>query len=150
MSDVFPASSIVPAKGYIRAKEIARAQDLKCAERITQLSGDIDADIIWSWYTDLYTARQQLLEIAAIPGIVAFAIEQEDDPTIDLPAAFNAMLSAIEAAATWIYQALPRDGAGYVLIHTTTTTGVLLPRMFAPAATAPLIPLLQAICDSID
>lgn len=146
----FPASSIVPAKGYIRAKEIARTVDLKCAERIDLLAADIDADSIWSWYTDLYTVRAALLEIAAIPNIAAYATEQEDDPTLDIVAEFNAMVAAIEAAATWIYQALPRDANGYVLIHKTTTAGELVPRVFAPAATAPLVPLLQAIVDAID
>jgi hypothetical protein len=145
----FPAASIVPAKGYIRAKEIAYHLDLKCAEAIAKLSEPIAADIVWSWYQELYTKNQVLQEIAAIPGIVAYAEAQEDDPTLDIAAEFQTMMSAITAAGEWMYSAFPRDADGYVLIYKTTPDGQLVPRTFSTTATAPLIPLLQAVADSI-
>lgn len=148
----FPASNIVPAKGYLRAKEIAYTIDLKSAERIGSLASNVTADDLWSWFTDIVTVKASLEEIAAIPNIAAFAVEQEDNPELDeaaIVAGFNRMLAALTAAGSWIYNSLPRDVNGYLLVYTTTPIGELVPRTFTPAQTAPLIPLLQEICDSI-
>jgi hypothetical protein len=152
MSDIFPASNIVPAKGYLRAKEIAYTIDLKSDERIGLLASNVTADDLWSWFTDIVTVKALLEEIAAIPNIAIFAAEQEDNPLLDeaaIVAGFNRMLAALVAAGTWIYTALPRDANGYLLVYTTTPLGEMLPRTFTPAQTAPLIPLLQEICNSI-
>jgi hypothetical protein len=145
----FPASSIVPTKEYVRAKEIAHTLDQKMPDWISQLSVDVDADTIWMWFRELYTDDQAFAQIASVPGIVDYAIAQESDPTLDIIAEFSAMRSAVQAAGTWIYQKLPRDANGYVLIYKTTAAAEMVPRVFAPSDTVDLIPLLQAIDNAI-
>ena len=141
----FPASTVVPANGYVRAKEIAYTLDRKVQEWVGMLSANVTADDVWSWYRELYSSYQALLAIGAIPGIAEYAIAQEADTELDIVAEFNAMLAAISAAYSWIYVALPRDVDGWLLTHKSTVVGELTPRVFVPAESAPLIPLLQAV-----
>ena len=141
----FPASTVVPAFGYITAKQRAHALDLKVQEWIGLLAAPVDFDTIWSWYGELYACDQYFAEVAAIDGIREFAIEQETNLDLDIVAEFQAMRAAIQAAGGWIYNAIPRDANGYALVYKTSAAHELLPRSFATAGTAPLIPLLQAV-----
>ena len=141
----FPASTIVPAFGYVTAKQRARALDLKVQEWIGLLAGEVTFDQIWSWYGELYATYVYFGEVAAIDGIGAFAIAQEDDDTLDIVAEFQAMRAAIQTAATWIYNTIPRDASGYALVYKTTSAHELTARVFGTTGTAPLIPLLQAV-----
>jgi len=146
----FLASNQIPADAYQKAKRTAIKIDDKCAEWIGLLASDINADQIWAWYREVKWAYDTLGECAAVPGIAAYAIEQEGDPTYDVAAEFATMRGAIFDAASWVYNAIPRDVNGYTLTHTTTVLGERVPRVFPPAQTAPLIPLLEAVQIAID
>lgn len=145
----FPASNIIPSDAYSEAKRIAiRIKDMADLW-IDKLSGNVDADEVWTLYRDAWYSYTRLQEIAAVPGIAEYAIAQESDLNLDVVAEFLAMVSALYAAAGWIYTAIPRDPNGYTLTHTTTVDGTRVPASWPPVATAPLIPLLQAVSASI-
>ena len=145
----FLASTQIPADAYAEAKRIANTLDAKCGEWIGFLAEDVDADQVWILYRELKHTLDRLDAIAAVPGIVEYAQAQEDVLDYDVAAEFGAMTTAITNAGTWTYNAIPRDGNGYTLTHTTTTLGERIPRIFTPSQTAPLVPLLQAIVDAI-
>ena len=147
----FPASNIIPSDAYSEAKRIALAIKAMADLWIVKLTGNVDADEVWSLYREAWYSYTRLQEIAAVPGIVEYAIAQESDPTLDVVAEFLAMLAAINAARSWIYTAIPRDPNGYTLTHTTMVDGTRVPAVWPPGAesTGPLIPLLQAVSASI-
>ena len=145
----FLASTQIPADAYAEAKRIANTLDAKCEEWIGFLASDVDADQVWSLYRELKHTLDRLNAIAAVTGIKEYAQAQEELPDYEVVVEFGVMTTAITNAGTWVYNAIPRDGSGYTLTHTTTTLGERIPRIFTPTQTAPLVPLLQAIVDAI-
>jgi hypothetical protein len=87
--------------------------------------------------------------VAATSGLPAYAQQQFDNAGIDLAAEFATLRAAVQAAGAHIKTALPKDGAGYLLLHTWSGNSIV-PRSFNQAATAALRTLLQAIVDAIE
>lgn len=143
------ASNQIPADAYAEFKRICVRIDGRCAEWLGLLSENVDADTVWMWYRELNWAWTRLTEIAAVPGIAQYAVEQEGDPTYDIAAEFGAMMTQLGAAKDWLYDAIPRDANGYILVYTTTPEGEMVPRVYTPADAAPFIPYLDAIAAAI-
>lgn len=143
------ASNQIPADAYADFKRLAVRIDQKCAEWLALLAADVDADQVWSWYRELYWAWTRLNEIAAVPGIVEYALEQEGNATYDVVAEFGAMMALLQSAYAWLYAAIPRDANGYTLTHTTTQLGERVPRVFTPVESAPFQPYLSALAAAI-
>lgn len=91
------------------------------------------------------TLNAQLTQYAAVPGLAAYAQAQINNPSFDVSGAFNAMQTALVAAATWIMQNFPfasfasANAQGFV-VYTTFTAGQL----------APLATLLTALSATIN
>jgi hypothetical protein len=143
------ASNQIPADAYTEFKRLCNRLDTKCAEWLTLLGANIDADQVWTWYRELYWAWTRLNEISAVPGIVEYAIIQEADPDYDVATEFVAMMGQLQTAHQWLYAAIPRDANGYTLTHTTTVEGERVARVFTPAQSAPFATYLQAIAAAI-
>lgn len=143
------ASNQIPADAYAEFKRICVRVDGRCAEWTALLAANVDADTVWGWYRELNWAWTRINEIAAVPGIVEYAVAQEGDPAYDIVTEFGAMMAQLGAAKDWLYAAIPRDVDGYSLTHKTTTDGEVIARVYTPAESAPFIPYLDAIANAI-
>lgn len=97
-----------------------------------------------------YVAALQTL--AAVPGIAAWAQQQENNPEYEIIPEFNAMITAMNAASTGIEAAFPKDANGTLLLSKLGAGGVIEDLTFTPQqiSTAGIPALLQAVVDSID
>ena len=104
-----------------------------------------------AWYRELYWYNLRFGEIAAVPGILDYAIIQEDDDTYDLAAEFGVLIAAIVAAYSYLYTTIPRDPNGYVLTHTLSVEGDLVPAVYTAAIpeVAAIGPYLTAIAAAL-
>ena len=73
-------------------------------------------------------------EVAAIPGIAAYAKDQYDDPGLDIVAEFTAMVSACSDLKDWIVANVPKSGSTW-LLETYDSDGNVTKLMFTPAQT---------------
>lgn len=145
----FRAGNIVASKGYTRAKEVATHVKAYVQRRIGNIQNGAGTDLLLSIYFDLYRAREELDGIRTVPGIAEYAKSQEDDSAYDVGAEFNAMISAIDAATSYIESALPTDGAGW-LLERKLSNGAHIHRQFTAAQLSTLAALLQDIDSSIE
>jgi hypothetical protein len=143
------AHNVVPADAYREFKLLCVRLDGQCAAWQTAMTGNITADDVWLWYRELYYYNVKFTEIALVPGIVEYATTQEDDPLYDIGVEFGALLTALVAAHTWLYAAIPRDVNGYTLTHTTTVEGDRVPAVYTTEQTAAFGPYLTAIAVAI-
>ena len=99
---------------------------------------------------ELKSSRISLIDSRDTPGILAYAREQFDDITIDLPTEFTAMLAALDAVITWIFDNFPVAASGHLQRFTLEADGTLTDRMFTATQTAGLRTQLQALFDAIE
>jgi hypothetical protein len=136
--------------GYDEAKSIAAELKRLCQDtKAATAAGPVSANVIRQLYDRLLSAKARFAIIAAIPGIGAYAQQQEGDPLYDVAAKFTAMTTEINDTINWIIGAIPTGTGGLVLLETWTTSGVSV-RTFTTAQTAGLRTELDALIATID
>lgn len=88
-----------------------QAQQIKAAS----LAGPTSASNVITYAGDLADNRDLISRLAATPGLSAYAQAQYNDGTLDITAAFNAMMTAVDATRSWVNTNFPKDGAGNLL-----------------------------------
>jgi len=68
-----------------------------------------------------------------VTGIVQYAQDQLNDPTLDVAAEFTAMVSAAEDLQDWIFTAFPTGAGGAILSQSMNSSGVLTSLTFTQA-----------------
>lgn len=114
-------------------------------------AGDVPARrILERIYAEMTNAQAQFTLAAAMSGIGQYAKDQKNSQGLDVVAEFNAVTTAVQAAADWVLNTFPQSG-GY-LQATTLEAGdaTVQQRQFSPAQTAGLRTALQGIVDAID
>lgn len=66
-------------------------------------------------FVNLRQYRASLVAAAASPGIAAYAQTAKQDATLDVVAAFNAVVAAIDAVTNWLRDNFPKAGTGELL-----------------------------------
>jgi hypothetical protein len=87
---------------------------------------------------------------AALPGMATYAQAQVGNATLDVAAAFNAMVSAIQAVGSWITTNTPKDGSGNLLVMQYGGSGALVYATFTSGQLAGLVTALNALVATID
>lgn len=137
------------ARTLIAADSLMAALKSRLQTRITQLAaGDTPSSTILAIYRELASDKVGLNTAKAVEGIAAYAQAQKSDGTLDVVVEFNAVVSAIDAALSWVAANFPANG-GYLLAQQLTATGTQ-DRQFTAAQTADLRIALQAIVDLIN
>jgi hypothetical protein len=144
----FRASNQLPQDGYETAKRLAISIKSYCSSKASQFANDTTADVIISVFQDLTRWREQLHSIRQIPGIVQYARDQEDDPSYNVAAEFNNMLTAIDSVIANVNATYPRDGSGYLLDRKISGSSYDF-RTFTPAQLSTLAALLTVVTNSI-
>jgi len=120
-------------RGNSAAKTIRSRTQSLLAE---SAAGDINREIILDYYHQVTQCINIWTEVKNVPGITDYARIQLDDPAIDVPAEFNAMIAAAQTLKAWIETNFPTE-SGAVLYQTlNTTTGRLNQMVFTPAQLA--------------
>lgn len=134
----FRASNVIPQKGYDDARLKADALKKYAGDlKALSLAGPVSANQVIDFYLNLIAADTTFAAVAAIPGMVAYARDQEDDPTYDVAAEFTAMRSQVQACRDWIIANFPTGAGSRILKDQLTTTGIVV-RTFATAELAGL------------
>ena len=128
-----------------------RAVDLKlfCQSLSSEL-GTIGASStrILAAFIYLRETRKQLAALSAAPGLAAYAQAQKNDASLDVVAAFNGMLSALDNATNWIAANFPKDGSGFLLARTLGADGPV-DRVFPVAQLGTFKAQIDAVVASI-
>jgi hypothetical protein len=73
------------------------------------------ADIVLNSMNGIKQARDQLAQIAATPGLAAYAKTEFNDNALNFVAELNAIVAACDACVSWVATNFPRDANGYLL-----------------------------------
>lgn len=146
----FLASNLIPQTAYQQAKQTALNLRTLAVEAITLTAGGSNADWLLGLLTRLLATQTALNQLAATPGIAAYAQEQEGNDQYDVASEFTAMLAALDDTADWLAAAMPKDGSGYLLLWTLdANTGNRIPRAFTGTQLASLGTKLQNIVNAV-
>lgn len=97
----------------------------------------------------LKDAKATFVQVAAVPGIAAYAQVKMDDPAFNIVTEFNAMTAQIDATRTWIVNNFPKS-SGYLLERSFDANGALVDRTFDTASLATFRTVLDALLATID
>lgn len=110
-----------------------------------------NGDVTGAWLVEiidqLQKYRQVLRDVAAVPGIAAYAAEQYGRVIVT---EFSSLISAIENVVQTTVAELDQDGSGHLLHETIAADGTRTPVMYDPAETAPIRASLAALVATID
>lgn len=95
-----------------------------------------------------YIARWN--EIAALPGMGAYARAQFSEPERDIAAEFTAMVAAAQGVIDWTVSAFPKDADGYLLRETFGTGTERHDRTFTPQQLGGFVAAMDALAATID
>lgn len=109
----------------------------------------LDATRLLVFLGFLADKADRLTALAAVPGLGAYAQSQLSNGTLDIAAEFTAMQAQITATRSWINANFPKDGNGNVLERKLDANGRIVTNTFAPAQTAGLVTVLDALTAAI-
>lgn len=145
----FRASTFVPALTLQVVKRNAWQARQQLVNLVSAMTTGASSEEVFAAQKVLVNLNTSLTEAAAVPGIVDYAVSQEDDVGYDVVAEFTAMNAAIDAAIATIISGFPKDGSNFLLSHTFAANGTLVARNFTPAQLASAVAAIQAVIDSI-
>ena len=113
-------------------------------------AGNISANAVISVLTHMTGSIAVFDLISAIPGLAAYAQNEENDGGYDVAAEFTAM--RIEAIGTrdWILTNFPTAASGEIIKDTLQSDGSITVRQFTPAETAGLQSALGLLISTIN
>ena len=109
----------------------------------------VDSDYILLILASLLAHKETLQDIAATPGLAAWAQGQENDPAYNITAEHVSFMALMTAAGNWITSNIPKDASGYLLVNKFDASGNISPRSFTTVQTANLVVALQAIASAV-
>lgn len=110
------------------------------------------SDVILFYCGNIADMRARMVAIAAMPGMVAYAQSQINNPSYDVTAEFITMRNAIDAVISWVITNFPKDVSGFLLAQTfkVDNSGRLSQRVFIASQTVGLRAALDALIAAID
>ncbi len=113
-------------------------------------AGNISANSVISVLTRMTGSIAVFDSVSSIPGLVAYAQNEENDGGYDVVAEFSAM--RIEAIGTrdWILTNFPTAASGEIIKDTLENDGSITVRQFTPAETAGLQSALGLLIATIN
>jgi glycine/serine hydroxymethyltransferase len=146
----FKATNLLPVIALQDAKRIAVQSKNYAAARASSWASGANADEIIDTLAVFKTNRDRLQEVAATPGIVQYARDQESDQAYDVVGEFNALVAAIDAFIAGVIAAIPTQNPdNYALLWVVENDGTTTARNFSGAQLASVITLLQAIDNAV-
>jgi len=128
----FPASNILLADAYKQVKGTMFQVNNYAQGRSDLFATDSEESTVLAAVDNLTALKGILQANASAPGMAEYARIQEDDPTLDLVAEYQAVITAIDAVLDYISANIPA------------------PRVFTIVALAPLKTLLDDLVLTIE
>ncbi len=141
----FRATNILPERGYERAKQTATGLRRFCNNLSSELAAGGNSKQILGVVDSLVSFKDNLNDVKSIPGMAAYAQEQENDGAYDVIAEFTALLSLIDAAILEVVNTFPTNGSGFLLAETINPNGTREPRIFTGAQLSGIRTVLDAV-----
>lgn len=141
------ATNTLPAEAYSKAKELARNAKQKAQNARARLGNGVNAEyLLFRLLPSLKQMHDELGGYASVPGITAYARDQEQDVGYDPVAEFQAFQAAITDAVNLLL-AFPQN-SGW-LSAVSFVGEVATWRTFTTAQLSALDSALQAIDDAV-
>lgn len=145
----FPASTDPLADALIDVRRTAESLKARCITARDQMASDsVSSNVILRLADVLRKAIDTFNGAAGVSGITDYARNQYDDPSLNIVAEFNAMLTACEGARDWIVTNFPQHN-GFLLAQSIAADGTVSQRMFTPTQTATFRTQLDNVIASI-
>ena len=124
----WPASKQTLANAFKEANDGAiRTKQFVTTIRDISAAGETPRKRVINLYLDLQRSITEWVIAKSLPGIVAYAREEFNDPTLDVATEFNAMQTSAETLRDWIYNNFPKDASsGAWLVTAYDTNGELI------------------------
>ena len=104
-----------------------------------------------SWLGAMASYRETMDQMAAVPGLAAYAQEQYSNGGLNIVTEYNAMAAAIDAARSWVATNFPKAAVTNELLERTfDANGRAVSKVFTALQLAALVPLLDTLTASID
>lgn len=151
----FPSSTgslpITLESGWEQARQIAATVKTQAQTLLAGSQGaGVPGNTILSYCAYLDFANTTLTQIAAVPGMAAYA-QAQIGTSLDVSSAFNTMLSAIVNTVNWLRTNFPKDGSGNLLYtQFASSGGQQVYTTFTSAQLSAFVPVLQALLATID
>ena len=145
----FIATQATQAQGLMAAMQQAVWLKQQAQNGVALLTGVASANQIFQLMDNIRAPLTIFNQVAAIPGIAAYAQAQFDDPTYDVAANFTAMVNALNAVVAWVMANFPKDTGGFVQAYTLAANGDRVPVTFTSVQTAGLASALNTLIASI-
>ena len=142
-------TGLTPAEGLFQAKTQAKWVKLQAQNGVALLAGTVNATQVFQMIDDLRSWVAYFNQVAAIPGIAAYAQAQYSDATYDVVVEFNAMVAAIQACVDWVVANFPKDAGGFAQAYTMQADGSRTAATFTSAQTSGLAANLNAVVAAI-
>lgn len=142
-------TNVAAAAAYDSIKQLANAARNILVQRRAQMLNPTAADVPVSVIQLLRNQIAALPSLAATPGIVAYAQDQEGDASYNITAEVTTTVAAMTASRDQLISMFPKDGNGFLLYQTMDAQGALAYRVFTAAQLLPVIPLLDSVIATI-
>ena len=147
----FRASTATQAQGLFTAMQ--QAQFIKQqAQSYSALlaAGPVNVSQIFQALDNIRSPLVIFNQVAAIPGIAAYAQAQFNDPAYNVASEFTAMVNAVQAVIDWVVTNFPKDAQGFIQAYKLNADGSRLQTTFTTAQTAGLKTALDAVVAAIN
>ena len=145
----FRANTATQAQGLLSAMQQAVFVKQSAQIAVQLLTGTVTANQVFQIVDNLRSPLQIFAQVAAIPGIAAYAQAQFNDATYDVATEFTNMVNTINAVVNWVVTNFPKDTGGFAQAYTLASDGSRTPVTFTPAQTAGLTTALNAEINQI-
>jgi len=139
----FKASQLPLQRGFERALDVAGQEKRTLDAWDTRLNGNITGLDAVEMLNNLDRVLAIFSEVAALPGLAAYAQSQFSNATYNVTAEFDVMINALAAVQSWLKTNIPSTAISIV-------SGVMVGATYTPAQTAPLRALVVAAAATIE
>lgn len=139
----FKASQLPLQRGFERALDVAGQEKRTLDAWVIQLNGNITGLDAVAMLANLDRVLAVFSEVAALPGLAAYAQSQFSDAAYNVSAEFTATINALTAVKTWLTTNIPSNAVSIV-------NGVMVGATYTPAQTASLRSLVVAAAATIE
>jgi hypothetical protein len=141
--------------GLGKAYSKAQSEAIRLKSYASQASASLAAattsgNAVIQIMTTLKSSIEVFDSVSSLPGIAAYAQDDENDPAYDVVAEFTAMRNAAVSARDWIINNFPvSNPGGFLEKDTVAADGSITVRQFTPGQTAGLQTELTALANTI-
>lgn len=145
------ASNLLPELGLREAKrESLEFKNYCTVERNAMSAGNVNGDRALEVRDMANAFKAKMATYAAIPGIVQYAKDQENDQGYNIVTEYNALITEVDEVIASIETNFPTDASDWIQEKKFNGAGGYDYREFTPTQSAALIALIDDVIAAID